>query len=234
MNKVLKGTVKKALMVSTMLLVSHQALAAFSLNGTRFIYEEGKKNISFEVSNGAKETYGGQVWVDNTTQNNDDVYMIPSPPFFKVKPGQKQIVRLMNVDPALPKDQESLFWLNVQEVPPKPENVEGSVLAIAMNTQVKLFYRPKALIEGRQDAERNITLSTENGKTVLKNPTPYYFAVVGMKRNGTAVKLSDNTLSKLAQLAPYSDVTLDSVVQKGKVSVEAINDWGGEQWHEIK
>lgn len=242
MSKLLKNSVKKtvkkaiakALLVTTVLLLSHQAMAAFSLNGTRFIYEEGKKNISFEVSNGAKETYGGQVWVDNTTQNKDDVYMVPSPPFFKVKPEQKQIVRLMNVNPNLPKDRESLFWLNVQEVPPKPENVEGSVLAIAMNTQVKLFYRPKALIEGRKDAEKKMTLVHEGGRTLLKNPTAYYFAVVGIKHNGTEVTMSDKAKNALAQLAPYSEVDLGTMSLKGKVSVEAINDWGGEQWHEIK
>ncbi|ECH9425824.1 fimbrial chaperone protein, partial [Salmonella enterica subsp. enterica] len=54
-------------------------MAAFTLNGTRFIYEEGKKNTSFEVSNSAKETYGGQVWIDNTTQPKDSVSLVPSP-----------------------------------------------------------------------------------------------------------------------------------------------------------
>lgn len=50
----------------------------------------------------------------------------------------------MNTVSNLPKDRESLFWLNVQEVPPKPEvkDGEGSVLAMAMNTRVKLIYRP--------------------------------------------------------------------------------------------
>ncbi|EKR5256348.1 fimbrial chaperone protein, partial [Escherichia coli] len=38
-----------------------QSMAAFVLNGTRFIYDEGKKNISFEVTNNADKTYGGQV-----------------------------------------------------------------------------------------------------------------------------------------------------------------------------
>ncbi|EAB1739354.1 fimbrial chaperone [Salmonella enterica] len=230
MNKVLKQT----LVATTLMLMASQSMAAFTLNGTRFIYEEGKKNTSFEVSNSAKETYGGQVWIDNTTQPKDSVSLVPSPPFFKVKPGGKQIIRLMSVNPALPKDRESLFWLNVQEVPPMPENVEGSVLAIAMNTQVKVFYRPKSLVDGRRDAEKNITVATENGKTVLKNPTPYYFAVTGVKLNGKNVTLQKGMQDALAQLAPYSDVNLGTTNLNGKVSVEAINDWGGEQWYEIK
>lgn len=87
-------------------------MAAFVLNGTRYIYEEGKRNISFEVTNNAEKTYGGQVWIDNHDQG-DEVYMVPQPPFFKVPAKQKQIIRIINTDTNLPKDRESLLWLNV-------------------------------------------------------------------------------------------------------------------------
>ncbi|TLJ01143.1 fimbrial chaperone protein, partial [Escherichia sp. E3659] len=105
-------------------------MAAFVLNGTRFIYDENKKNITFEVTNNAGQMYGGQVWVDNTSEGNG-IYMVPQPPFFKVGAKQKQIIRIMKTDSSLPTDRESLFWLNVQEVPPKPDVKEshGSVLA---------------------------------------------------------------------------------------------------------
>lgn len=230
MNKLLK----QALVATILMFAINQAMAAFSLNGTRFIYEEGKKNMSFEVSSSAQETFGGQVWVDNATQAKDLVYLIPSPPFFKLKPGQKQIVRLINVAPILPKDRESLFWLNVQEVPPMPKDSDSSVLAIAMNTQVKVFYRPKALIDGRKEAEKKLTVSRENGNTVLKNPTPYYFAIISVKINGSEVKLSKSTMDMLTQFAPNSEVSLGNVNLGGKVMVTAINDWGGEQDYAIK
>ncbi|ENM2172647.1 fimbria/pilus periplasmic chaperone, partial [Escherichia coli] len=120
MNKL--GKVALAALLS--LSFCNQSMAAFVLNGTRFIYEEGKKNVSFEVTNNADKTYGGQVWIDNTNQGNG-VYMVPQPPFFKVGAKQKQVIRIINTDSNLPKDRESLFWLNVQEVPPKPEVKDG-------------------------------------------------------------------------------------------------------------
>ncbi len=40
-----------------------------------------KKNITFEVTNNAGQMYGGQVWVDNTSEGNG-IYMVPQPPFF--------------------------------------------------------------------------------------------------------------------------------------------------------
>lgn len=156
MNK--KNTLLTGILTAVLTTSSTSAMAAFVLNGTRFIYEEGKKNISMEVTNNAKDTYGGQIWIDNLSQNKSDVFMIPSPPVFKVDAGKKQIIRLMNVNQALPADRESLFRINAQELPPKPKQTEGSVLALAMNTQVKLIYRPKALMEGRKDAEKKLTM----------------------------------------------------------------------------
>lgn len=58
-------------------------MAVFVLNDTRFIYEEGKKNLPFEVTNNSDKTYGSQFWVDNTKQG-DGGYMVPQPPSFKV------------------------------------------------------------------------------------------------------------------------------------------------------
>ncbi|EPO8475117.1 fimbrial chaperone [Yersinia enterocolitica] len=223
MNKVMKWG--GAMLLS--LAVSGQAMAAFVLNGTRFIYEEGKKNTSFEVTNQAEQTFGGQVWIDNTNQGNSTVYMIPAPPFFKVAPKEKQIIRIMKTESQLPTDRESLFWLNVQEIPPKPKETDGNVLAVAVNTRVKLIYRPKSLVDGRKGAEKGIKVVNKGGETYLSNPTPYYFAVTGLKVNGQAVKLSDEVLNKIAQLRPKSEVSLGKQSLNGAVTGEAINDWGG-------
>ncbi|EIV0763241.1 fimbrial chaperone [Escherichia coli] len=224
---------KAALTALLSLSFCSQSMAAFVLNGTRFIYDEGKKNISFEVTNNAEKTYGGQVWIDNTGQG-DRIYMVPQPPFFKVPPKQKQIIRIMNIDTNLPKDRESLFWLNVQEVPPKPEvnDSEGSVLAIAMNTRVKLLYRPASIKDGRKDAEKQLKLVQRGSNTWLKNPTPYYMAIVTVKHGGKAVSLSNNVMKEASQLKPYSEINLGKKVS-GKVSVDAVNDWGGVQNYEI-
>lgn len=225
---------KVALAALLSLFFCSQSMAAFVLSGTRFVYEEGKKNLSFEVTNNADKTYGGQVWIENTYQDNG-VYMVPQPPFFKMSPKQKQIIRIMNTDTNLPKDRESLFWLNVQEVPPKPEvkNGEGSVLAIAMNTRVKLIYRPASIKDGRKNAEKQLKLEQRGSDTWLKNPTPYYMAVVNMKHDGKDVALSDKVMKDIAQLKPFSDVNLGKKVG-GKVSVDAINDWGGVQSYDIR
>lgn len=231
----LNGLMKLGAVSLLSLVMSSQAMAAFVLNGTRFIYEEGKKNTSFEVTNQSEDTYGGQVWIDNTNQGNDTAYLIPVPPFFKVTAKGKQIVRIMRTDSALPADRESLFWLNVQEIPPKPKGeTEGGMLAVAINTRVKLIYRPKSLVEGRKDAEKGMQIVRRNGETWLTNPTPYYFAVTTVKVNGKSVSLSEAVQDRLARVAPKSEVSLGNVVLNGAVSVEAVNDWGGTADYALK
>lgn len=230
----MNNMVKWGLSALLSLTLSGQALAAFTVSGTRFIYEEGKKNISFEVTNNASDTYGGQVWVDNISESSG-VYMVPTPPFFRAAPKQKQIVRIMKTDGGtLPSNRESLFWLNVQEIPPKPKEGEN-VLSVAINTRVKVFYRPKALVADRKGAEKSIKVERRNGTTYLKNPTPYYFAVAKVKADGKVVTLSSDEEQKLAILAPSGEVAVSKVPAGAKsISVDTINDWGGVETHALK
>ncbi len=77
---------------------------------------------------------------------------------------------------------------------------EGSVLAIAMNTRVKLIYRPSFIKDGRKDAEKQLKLEQYDRVTWLKNPTPYYIAIVSIKQDGKDIALQNNILTSLAQL----------------------------------
>ncbi len=230
MNKMMKWGLASLLSLS----LSGQALAAFTISGTRFIYEEGKKNLSVEVTNNTDSAYGGQVWVDNVGKGTI-VSMVPTPPFFKVGPKQKQIVRLMKTDGGtLPSDRESLFWLNVQEIPPKPKEGEN-VLSVAVNTRVKVFYRPKALLDGRRGAEKKIEVIHRGGATYLKNPTPYWFAITKVKVNGTDIALTPAEEKNLSMLAPFGEVAVSKLSAATKnISVDTINDWGGVDNHALK
>lgn len=229
MNKL--GRIVLAMLMS--LAITNQAIAAFVLNSSRYIYEEGKKNISFEVTNESDKNYGGQVWIDNVNASTD-VYLVPAPPFFKVAGKEKQIVRIMKVSDALPSDHETLFWLNVQEIPPKPTSADGTnTIALAMNTRVKIFYRPKSLIKGRQGAEKKLQFITKDGVTWLKNPTPYYMAVIKVLSGKQEIVLSNSVMNKLAQLAPFSEISMGKNIN-GSMSIEAINDWGGIEKYAIQ
>lgn len=224
MNK--KGFFTLALCVAS--LISGYASAAFTLNATRYIYAEGQRNIAVQVTNNSPTLYGGQVWIDNAIPQDQGVYFTPAPAFFKAGAGQKQLIRILNVSPSLVKDKESLFWLNVQEIPPKG-NSEGNNLAIALNTRVKMIYRPSAIAAGREKAESRLQVQ---GK-ILKNPTPYYFAITGVRVNGRALTLNKLVMSQLGKMAPFSEVILGQQLN-GKVEVETLDDYGASVTYEVQ
>lgn len=225
--------IKLLSLIMFILFFSSQVSAAFVLNSTRYIYDEGKKSISFEVENNSDSTYGGQVWIDNTDQE-DGVYFVPQPPFFKVKGGQRQVIRIMKTASELPTDRESLFWLNVQEVPPKSNASEsgGSTLALALNTRVKVLFRPKQLEPQRKNAEEKLKLEEDDGAIWLVNPTPYYFALVSLKLGEKDMIFERDTSMKLANFKPFSRVLIGDI-PADKVSISSINDWGGVDKYDI-
>lgn len=221
-----------AFIAIAMISVSLNSHAAFSLNGTRYVFEGGKKSLSVMVSNESDKKYAGQAWIDNDDEKDKNVYFTTSPTFFKVEPKGKQTLRVLDINPGLPQDHETLAWLNVQEIPPAPK-AGGNVLAIALNTRVKLIYRPQILIEGRKEAEKQIKRLNSSGKSFLENPTPYYFAVTGIKVNGAEIKLNKNEAAKLAKFEPFSKVQISHSLA-GNVSVTAIDDYGANNHYQVK
>ncbi|ENQ2579062.1 Clp protease ClpE, partial [Escherichia coli] len=99
-----------------------------------------------------------------------------------------------------------------------------SGLAIALRTKLKLFYRPKALLEGRKGAEEGISLQIRpDGSTMMVNTTPYIYAIAGLlDANGKKIVVDSTTSQKLLMFMPG-----DKVQVKGNVvKVDSLNDYG--------
>lgn len=141
-------------------------------------------------------------------------------------------MRVLKINDSLPKDKESLFWVNVQEIPKAPKEGTNS-LAIALHTQVKMIYRPESLKEGREDAEKNIKIIHEGGNTILYNNSPYYFAVINVKQNGHDVKLSEETKNKIAAFAPFEKVSLGSKLSGKDISIVSFDDYGVDREYKL-
>lgn len=78
--------------------------------------------------------------------------------------GQVKIQALPDIH-TLPSDRESLFYYNVREIPPK--SGKANTLQIALQTRIKLFWRPKALekIDMRKPWQFKVT-PTRSGQTI--------------------------------------------------------------------
>ncbi|PJI52023.1 molecular chaperone EcpD, partial [Methylobacterium radiotolerans] len=57
----------------------------------------------------------------------------------------------MHTGEPMPQDKESVFWLNVLEIPPK-DKANQNLLQMAFRSRIKLFYRPAGLKGKAEDA----------------------------------------------------------------------------------
>lgn len=225
----MKKTLVSVAMLATGWLTAMPAQASLSLDSMRYVFTGDKSALSVTVSNPDKRTFGGQAWVDNIVEQDTRPSFVVTPSFFKIKGESKQVLRVIKAADHMPGDKESIYWLNLQDIPPA---LEGSGLAIALRTRVKLLYRPVELVKGRTNAEEGITVQNRPGSLALVNSTPYIFAISSLlDDNGTPLKPSDKAAEQLLMFMPGDAVDIGAL----KVSqVSAINDYGEAKTYRLK
>jgi len=160
------------------LLGVNPARAGLLAGATRVIVGEGQRDVSLMLVNTNDYPVIVQTWVDRGEADPQALSPFASlPPVFRLQPGARQGIRILLADAQeLPGDRESAFWLNLYEIPPTSNTPAADRLALAMNTQLKIFYRPKALPSVDVAAQLRFALVQENGAWFVEcdNPTPYH------------------------------------------------------------
>ncbi|EFK4582157.1 molecular chaperone [Escherichia coli] len=217
---------KKTIMAVVCLSVVPSVQAAISLDRTRAIFNGGEKSMALNVVNDNKQLpYLAQAWIENERQEKITTGpVIATPLVQRLEAGAKSMVRL-TVTPdinKLPQDRESLFYFNLREIPPKSD--KKNVLQIALQTKIKLFYRPKA-IEVKPNAvwQYQLILHKTNGGYRIENPTPYYVTVIGF---GGSEKEAKGAAFEAVMLAPKSAQSVTSGTYITPY-LSYINDYGG-------
>lgn len=190
-------------LLAAMGMLAGRSEAEVVINGTRVVYPASDKEITMQLINKGNNPALVQVWLDNygdedTTPDQAKVPFTVTPPLFRMEPKKGQAVRLLYTKAPLPTDKESLFRVNVLEVPPRAKATEGeNLMQFAVRTRIKLIFRPAGLSsDGAFGAPKQLQWALradEGGKTpVLRvtNPTPYYvnFASVGARVGEKEIK----------------------------------------------
>lgn len=224
-----KTTVISALLLSA--LAAQQAQAAIALDRTRVIFNGDSKSVSLNISNENKQLpYLAQGWIEDAQGNKITTPLTVLPPVQRVEPGAKSQVKVQGLPAAnsLPQDRESLFYFNLREIPPKSD--KPNTLQLALQTRIKLFYRPKAIAVTNSEAavpwQEQITLSKQGDKYQVSNPTAYYVTLVdaSSKKDGASAPGFEPLM-----VAPKSKDTLSvSAAALGATPVLTyVNDYGG-------
>lgn len=212
-----------------MVLLNSQAQAAVSMDRTRVIFDGGQKSISLNIANNNKQLpYLAQGWIEDTAGKKLQSPLVVLPPVQRLEPGKSSQVKIeaLPATNALPQDRESLFYFNLREIPPKSD--KPNTLQIALQTRVKLFYRPKAIVPEKDVSpwQEKLTLEKQGDQLFVKNPTPYYVTILNASANAKSTNGKDFSP---VMVAPFGQDNLGvSASQLGSSPVLTyINDYGG-------
>ncbi|HAA41688.1 MAG TPA: molecular chaperone [Pseudomonas sp.] len=177
------------------------ARAALKIEGTRLIYFGQDKAASISVVNQAPRDVVVQTWVTGEDDSAAGPVPFATPePLVRLGAGEHHRLRILYAGEGLPADRESLFWLNVMEIPLKAQDANS--VQFAIRQRLKLFYRPPALKGGSAEAVRQLSWRSDDGPTItVSNPSAFHLSLVNVQTDSLA--LSDYLLLK-----PHESKTL--------------------------
>jgi fimbrial chaperone protein len=214
--------------IASLLLAATAAHASIQPDRTRVILNEGEQATTVTLSNRSDRfPYLVQSWIEDEHHTKITTPLIVMPPLQRIEPNERNVLRIARLpSTTLPTDRESVFYLNIREIPPKTDTPNS--LQIALHSQMKLFYRPKGIQPARdEDPTLPMTLHIDAAaqKLVFDNPTPYHITVVELAVGAqkTAAPLDPLMVS------PKSEASVPfKAAQPGSLYVTHVDDYGGQ------
>ncbi len=198
-------TINKVITILVLQLVSIQVSASIVLQGTRLVFPSDRKSISIQAVNHSEQSALTQSWVDegniDSTPETTNAPFIVTPPISKISANEGSQIRIQYIGDGLPKDRESVFYLNVLDISPKPKNKTNlNVLQLALQTRIKLFYRPIELTEKPENIINKVKFYSENQSLNINNPSPYFLNISELYMENN----QSTPIAKSLMVAPFS------------------------------
>lgn len=217
--------------------------AALTIEGSRIVYSGDQSEATLRLLNAGDTPVVIQAWVDDgapqsTPESAGETPVIPLPSLFRIDAARIYSLRLLATHIPQPEDRESLYWLNLVEVPATTASPEAQALMkVKVRIQLKLFYRPASLKKntGSQATAQQFRFERQPGITRLRvtNPTPFYISYSRaevVEETGKAV-----SVARPEMLAPFeSRYFALAQAMTGKpvlIRYALINDRGEEEMH---
>lgn len=208
------------------------------VNGTRVIYPAQAREVTVQINNVGTSPALVQAWIDNgnpsQSADTSNTPFVLSPPITRIEPGHSQALRMIYSGAQLPIDRESVFWLNVLDVPPSPKNTnngEQNYLQVAFRSRLKLFYRPQNLPGIANDAPTILRWTRYEDRLRVENPTPFHVTLVEVHAisGGRETTVED----KGAMIAPKQSLEFAAPAGADQIRFITINDYGGRVEHTV-
>ncbi|HBD7022666.1 TPA: molecular chaperone [Citrobacter koseri] len=224
---------KRSLIFLTLIAFSFSSLANVIISNTRVIYPEEQKETTVQLINRGNSPALIQTWIDegnpDSTPETAQVPFLLTPPVVKVEGGSGQQLRIRYTGSAnaLPQDRESVYYLNVLDIPPKQENLDGkNTMQIAIKSRIKLFYRPTELTIPASDLHKYLSFTAQGNQLVATNRAPYFASIATMSSRGKSLT------GEPKMIAPLSTLTIPTtgaVLSGQALDILLVDDYGSYQ-----
>ncbi|CCG88399.1 fimbrial biogenesis chaperone [Erwinia piriflorinigrans] len=217
----------KKLLSAVLCCFSLSAAAGIQVDATRVIYHGNAQSASLNIHNDKPETYMVQTWLDqgDATKTPQDIPVQVIPPVLKLAGNKEAVLRFIYSGKGLPQDRESLFWVNVQEIP--PTSSKENVLQIAVRTRIKLFYRPDGLNTTLEKQAEALKWHRQGNQLIVENSGPLNITLGTVTlTSGSGKKQTID--ADMIKPFDHATMTLPAGTENGsRIGFSYINDYGG-------
>lgn len=218
--------IARALLAGGLCLLAPPSFASIVIATTRVVYPADAEDVAVRLTNQRAAPALVEAWVEG--DGSRDAPFAITPPLFRIEPGKGQALRVHRLPGTVfPRDRESLYWLNVLDIPADaPATHGGNVLKMAVRSRLKMFVRPPGL-QGRADrAPERVRWRLVGDALRIDNPTPFHVTVAHVRIDGHAVHGA--MVSPFGHaVVPLDDARVRWLHAQGRLSFGAINDAGG-------
>ncbi|WP_435608075.1 fimbrial biogenesis chaperone [Pseudomonas knackmussii] len=201
-------------LLALLLMQGTVAQANVVIAGTRQVFPGSERELTVQLSNRGSTPSLVQAWVDDgdekATPSSSKAPFLVTPVMSRLDPMKGQALRVLLTSGGLPQDRESLFWLNVLDVPSTDRARAGeNHLQVAFRSRLKLLYRPQGLKGSAASAAEGLQwkLGERGGKQVLQasNASAFYVSVssVSVTAGGRSFASDDS-----ATIGPQSELEI--------------------------
>lgn len=201
---------------------------------TRIVAYSNEKETPVEVINDGSEAYLVQSWLEDEQGKDTDLPLVLTPPVMKLEGKKQGKLRLVVITSGIPQDRESVYWLSLQEIPPKAQNINNK-LVVAIRSRLKVFVRPEGLTsEGARDAAKQLRwrISQTGDRRCLEatNPTAYYisFGELSVRGKGHQANRPENKHEMVPPKGNWCYMLPEGTGSYPlNITWSAVHDWGG-------
>lgn len=230
--------IKTILGGAILLVFSALANGSVVIQGTRVIFPENKTIMGIQIINHSDQPSLVQSWIDegdiNSTPETTNAPFIVIPPMTKIGANDGTQLRIQFIGEKLPSDRESIFYLNMLDISPKTKNnVNANSLQLALQTRIKLFYRPIGLTLTLDKAPNEVNFFQSEQSLIIENPTPYFLTLSKLYSEHQ----DDNPLLENIMMDPFSHKQVkhqSNISASSELIAVYINDTGNHIGYKIK